>query len=142
MKKFSLLVFIALFICTGAIAQDDMKPVKHENSTWYRVVLVNFKQGKVERAKEIIKEYQEAGKVAETPAPKMMWLITGEYDMMLIWKFENGPSDLEWKWSPNSVKWWKEFIKQQGSQDAAKELSAEYADLVSNSTSYIARKDK
>ena len=141
MKKISLLIFLVLFAVSGIMAQDDMQAVKHENSTWYRVVFVDYKQGKIDRAKEIIKEYEKAGKAAETPPPKMMWLITGDYDLMLVWKLKNGPSDLEWKWSPDGVKWWKEFISQQGSKEAAEKLSAEYSNLVFKVDSYLARKD-
>ncbi|MGQ8338330.1 hypothetical protein ACUNWD_17380 [Sunxiuqinia sp. A32] len=141
MKNLFLFVALMLFIVSGAIAQEEMKASKYENATWHEVVLVDFKPGKIKRAKEIIQLYEKAGQAAETTPPKMLWLMTGEYDMMLIWTLEDGPSEYEWKWSPDGVKWWKEFVKQQGSEEAANKLSEEYSSLVFKSTSYLARKD-
>ena len=58
MKKVFLLFVMVMFLATGAIAQEEVKPQKHENSSWHMVVMVDFKQGKVGEAKEIIKKRQ------------------------------------------------------------------------------------
>ena len=141
MKKISLLLLVMLFIASGALAQEEMKPTKYENVSWHQVVLVDYKPGKMKRAKEIIKLYEEAGKAAETKAPEMIWLMSGEYDLMLIWTLEDGPSEFEWKYSADGIKWWKVFVEQQGSKEAAEKIQAEYMDLVFSYTSYLARKD-
>ncbi len=141
MKKISLLLFVMLFIASGAIAQEEMKPTKYENVSWHKVVLVDYKPGKMKRAKEIIKLYQESGKAAETMAPEMIWFMSGEYDLMLIWTLKDGPSEFEWKYSPDGLKWWNEFIKQIGSKEEAEKIQAEYTDLIFSYTSYLARKD-
>lgn len=140
MKRIALLL---LFVGLGTyvFAQDDLKPVKYENSTWHEVVLVKFKSGKIGEAKKIIAKYEEAGKTAGTPAPETYWFVTGSYDMLLVWDLEGGPGDLEWKWNPDGVKWWKAFVEQEGKEEAEK-LSEKYSSLVAASSSQIVRKDK
>lgn len=140
MKKLNLLV-LSMFLASVVFAQEEVKPVKFENVTWHNVVLVNFKPGKVARAKEIMKQYQAAGDAAKLKGPERYWMETGEYDMMLVWTMEGGPADLEWDRSPNGIKWRTEMIKQLGSDEAVKKLQEEYSSLVDNSTNYISRKE-
>lgn len=130
------------FIGTAVFAQDEKPAPKKHDATWHRVVLVEFKPGKVGEAKAIIKKYQSAGTDAGTPMPQQFWFETGSYDMMLIWDLKNGPSDLEWSWSPDGVKWWNAFVAQEGSEEAAEEVQENYSKLVAGSTSHILRKDK
>lgn len=141
MKKVFLQFAMVLFLATGAIAQEEVKPQKHENSSWHMVVLVDFKQGKVGEAKEIIKKFKAAGEAAQTKGPQLHWLVTGEYDLMVIWDMDDGPSQLEWQVTPNSAKWVNEFRKQQGSKEAADKVSEDYSKLISGTTSFITRKD-
>jgi len=141
MKKLTLLL---LFIGMGTflMAQsDEMKPKKYENSSWHQMVCVKFKAGKVGEARKLIEKYVTAGETAGTPAPQTFWFVTGPYDMLLIWDFENGPSDLEWQWDANGIKWWKAFIEQEGSEEAAQKIQEEYNALVAGSKSEIVRKD-
>jgi len=140
MKKLSLLLVVMLLVTSGVFAQEELKPAKYENVTWHRIVLVDFKPGQVSRAKEIMTQYQAAGDAANLKGPERYWMETGEYDMMLVWTMEGGPSDLEWDRSPNGIKWRAQIIKQLGSEEALKKLQQEYSSLVSSSTSYIARK--
>ena len=142
MKKLCLLFVLSLWIASGAMAQDEVKPAKFENVEWYQVVLIDFKQGTVGKVQDIIKQYEAAGKEAGTPGPELYWMSTGEYDAMAIWKLDNGPADMEWKMSPNDVKWWDAFVKQQGSVEAAQKLQQEFAGYVNKSTSYLSRKVK
>lgn len=142
MKRISLLFVLAIFLVTGVLAQEEIKAIKYKDVTWHRVVMVNYKPGKITRAKEIIKMYQAAGAAAQTKGPEEHWMVTGKYDVMLIWHMEGGPSDMEWQRSPDGAKWTKEFIKQQGSKEAADKIRQEYASLIANSDSYISRKNK
>lgn len=141
MKKFALLL---LFVGLGSFvfAQDDMKPMKYENSSWYRMTCVKYKAGKVGEAKKLIEKFVSAGETAGTPKPKQFWFVTGPYDMLLMWKMEGGPSDLEWKWDADGIKWWKAFIKQEGSEEAANKVQEQYDALVAGSKSEIVRQDK
>lgn len=142
MKKLSLLAVVMAVMVSGALAQNEVKPEKYENVTWHRIVLIDYKAGQDSRAREIIEMYEAAGKAAGLQSPERHWLSTGEYDMMLIWTMNGGPSDMEWRRSADNVKWWSEFVKQQGSEEAATKIRREYSELISSSTSYISRKEK
>jgi hypothetical protein len=120
MKKLSLLLVVMLLVTSGVFAQEEIKPTKYENVTWHRIVMVNFKPGQVSRAKEIMTQYQAAGAAVNMKGPVSYWMETGEYDVMLVWTMEGGPSDLEWDRSPNGVKWRAQMIKQLGSEEALK----------------------
>ncbi|HKI88408.1 MAG TPA: hypothetical protein VKA38_05225 [Draconibacterium sp.] len=140
MKKVMLVVGAIVFIASGILAQEVVKPAKFENVTWHNVVLVNYKPGKISRVKEIIKIYKAAGAEAQTKGPEEYWFSTGEYDAMFIWTMEGGPSDMEWYRNSNDIKWRAAMIKQLGSEEALEKLQEEYSNLVSNSTNYISRK--
>ena len=141
MKKLVLLAFVA-FLGTALFAQSEEPAPKKHDATWHTVVLVNFKPGKVEEAKKLISKFESAGETAGTPKPQQYWFETGSYDMLLIWNLKNGPSDLEWSWSPDGVKWWNAFVAQEGSEEAANKVQDDYSALISGSTSQIIRKDK
>lgn len=141
MKKCSFLMFFVAVLSVTSLAQDDVEPAKYENVTWHQVVMIDFEQGKTGRAKEIIAQFEKAGEEAGTSSPELYWLSTGEYDAMAIWKLDNGPADLEWRITPDDVKWWKAFVKQQGSEEAANKLQDEFGGLVERSTSFLSRKE-
>uniref|UniRef100_UPI003216AD61 hypothetical protein n=1 Tax=uncultured Draconibacterium sp. TaxID=1573823 RepID=UPI003216AD61 len=141
MKKLMVLIGVLFFIVSIVSAQDEVKPAKHENVTWHNVVRIDYKPGQIKRAKEIIKIYEAAGAEAGTPGPEKFWFETGKYDLMLIWKMENGPSDMEWSRSENNIKWRKALIKQLGSEEKVKEIQEEYTSLVSSSTNEICMKE-
>lgn len=141
MKKLTFLV-LALFMSAAIFAQSskEQTPQKYTDVTWQRVVLVNYKPGKVGDAKEIIKKYQSAGAKAGTPGPEQYWFVTGSYDMMIIWTLEGGPSDLEWQSTSNGIKWRKALVEQEGSEEAADKLQDKYSSLIASSTVHIVRK--
>jgi hypothetical protein len=139
------IAFIWAILLVGVVvlnAQTDPQPAKYKDVTWHSITLVDFKSGETQHAKEIIEKFESAGKSAGTPTPKTYWFTTGKYDMMVIWKLEGGPADLEWNWSPDGVEWWKAFVAQEGSEEAANKLQSEYGSLIANSTTNIARKSR
>lgn len=129
-----------MFAFTNA-QNDPPKPEKWEGVTWHKVVMVKYQAGKLKRAKEIIKTYKKAGEEAGTKGPQMHWTMTGDFDAMFIWALDEGPSNLEWKRTADGIKWWATFVEQQGSKEAAKKISEEYASLVTNSTSFLTMKE-
>lgn len=141
MKRFSLLV-VMLGMGMFLFAQsDEMKPTKYEGSTWYSVGFSDIKPGKVGDAKKIIQMYMEASDASGTQKPEIYWFETGKYDMMVVWELEGGPSDLEWKWSPRGIKWYKAFIEQVGSEEEAERIQEEFTSYMAGGTSHIVRKD-
>ena len=141
MKKLALFVGALCFLISAVLAQEEEKATKHENVTWHRVVKIDYKPGQVWRASEIIKMYEAAGKEAGTPGPEKYWFSSGKYDLMVIWKLDGGPADLEWSRSENNIKWKNALIKLQGSEEKVKEIQEEYRSLISSTTSEICRKE-
>lgn len=94
--------------------------------------LVKFKSGARERAFEIISEhFMPAGEKAGTPGPLgVIHYQTGEWDAQFVWELEGGMADLEWYRSPNNIKWWAALAEQEGGEEAAGELMAEYRSLI------------
>ncbi len=105
------------------------------------MVMVDFKAGKVDKAKEYLAMFEKAAKKAGTPIPEMQWILTGEYDLLIIWEMKGGPSDLEWRYSPTSIKWWDALVEQQGGSKNAEMISDSYGDLIARSNSFITIKE-
>lgn len=140
MKNLLLFTGMIFFLVSTAFAQDNQKPKKYENVTWCKVVKIDFKPGQTWRAKQIIKMYEAAGVEAGTKGPEKYWFSTGKYDVMVIWKMEDGPGDMEWSLTEDNIKWRNAMIKQVGSEEKFKEIQKEYSSLVSSSTSDVCRK--
>lgn len=144
----NLLVFATMLaisiggINNSALAQDNQQPKKDENAQWQRIVLLKFTEGKFDRARAIIKDYfEKAGEKAQTPGPSLaVNLVTGEWDMMVVWDMKGGVEDLNWELSPNDVKWMKAMNEVVGSADKAKAIQEEFSGLIARSTSYLGKK--
>jgi hypothetical protein len=132
----ALIVLFAL--PTRAEAQEAEK---WEGVDWYRIVNVDFHNGKAGDARRIIEDhYMPAGEAAGTPTPVMLlWNETGEWDLTIIWHMKDGPASMEWQRSPDGVKWWQTFVEREGGEEAAEAIQEEYSGLVARSTSTIAR---
>jgi hypothetical protein len=136
-----LLLFYVFLNSLNARAQSAMQPKKYDNPQWKTIVLVEFKSGKYDRAKEIIKNYYEkAGLMSNTPGPSIMLdMVSGEYDMMLIWDMKGGIEDMNWEISPDDVKWRTAMNNVAGSEAKAKAIMDEFSSLVNKSITYIAK---
>lgn len=96
---------LALTTATDAQAQDTPEPQRYENVDWNNVVMVDFKPGKRGRALEIIREhYVPASEEAGTSMPVMIEMMSGEYDIMLVWMMDDGPSEMTWERSPRALR--------------------------------------
>ena len=130
-----LAVSAALSICAApASAQEDENgPMTQGDDAHYiSATLVKFKPGKRERAFEIISEhFMPAGEKAGTPGPLgVIHYQTGEWDALFVWELAGGMADLEWYRSPNNIKWYAALAEQEGGEEAAGELMAEYRSLI------------
>ena len=117
-----------------ASAQDDEEgpQTQGDDARYISATLVNYKPGKRERAFEIIAEhFVPAGEKAGTPGPLgVIHYQTGEWDALFVWNLEGGMADLEWYRSENDIKWFAALAEQEGSEEAAGELLAEYRSLI------------
>lgn len=137
-----LVLAVALF-CLFAVpsSAEAQEAEKWDGVDWYRIVNVDYHNGKSGDARRMIEEhFMPAGEAAGTPTPVMMlWNETGEWDLTIIWHMKDGPAGMEWRRSPDNVKWWKTFMEREGGEEAAEKMQSEYSSLVARSTSTIAR---
>jgi hypothetical protein len=137
------LILAAAIACLLTIpsSAEAQEAEKWEGVNWYRIVHVDFHNGKSGDARRIIEDhYMPAGEEAGTPTPVMLlWNQTGEWDLTIIWHMKDGPASMEWRRSPDNVKWWKTFVEREGGEEAAQAIQEEYSGLVARSSSDIAR---
>ena len=137
------LALAAALVCLFTIPSnlDAQEAEKWDDVDWYRIVHVDYHNGKNGDARRIIEEhFMPAGEAAGTPTPVMMlWNETGEWDLTIIWHMKDGPASMAWRRSPDNVKWWKTFVEREGGEEAAEKIQSEYSSLVARSTSAIAR---
>jgi hypothetical protein len=144
MKKTILLTIIVVFTFLSFIvvakAQDDMQAKKYDNPKWTRIEMIKFKEGKAARGNEIIKNYFLAAcQKSNTPAPALIDIITGDWDLLAIWNMEGGIEEMNWVTSPNDIKWMKAISDIAGSADKAKSIIDEFSSIIDRKTSYIGR---
>lgn len=123
--------------------QDAPKAEKHENVTFYEIVNVDFKPGMADEALDLIrKHFAPAVREAGTPGPVMqLEHRTGEWDVTFIWHMKRGPSEMEWKRSPESIKWEKKFVEMVGGEEKAREIGEKYESYIQRSNVTIAMQD-
>ncbi|MBL7472677.1 hypothetical protein [Robertkochia sediminum] len=131
-------LFTVLFF-TNATAQEAEK---YENPEWYSFVYVDYHPGMMGEARNIIDNYfKKASAQAGTPIPVMeISLAAGEYDMLIVWKMEDGVEGMNWKTSPSQVKWRAAMNELAGGEDQAKEIMENYRKCIRSSSSNMGRK--
>jgi hypothetical protein len=102
--------------------------------------VVDYKPGTENDAKALIQKFESASEKAGNSLPVIYWFDSGKYDLVITWKLPDGPADLQGKWSPDGASWWNALIEQEGSEEAALKLQAEYNELIASSLTRVARK--
>ena len=124
---------LSMFAVPASAQEDEDGPMTQGDDAHYiSSTLVKFKPGKRERAFEIIAEhFMPAGEKAGTPGPLgVIHYQTGEWDALFVWDLAGGMADLEWYRSPDNIKWYAALAEQEGGEEAAGELMAEYRSLI------------
>ena len=141
MKKPVLIILIALLIPTFLLAQEEQKPKKYENAEWYRIVYLDFVSGKINEAEQLIeKHWRPVAEKLGRSGPTTYEPISGEWDRIRIFKLAEGMSGYEWETSPRGIEWNKEFTKQAGGEEKAREIRAQYNSCVLKNKVEIVRK--
>ncbi|MCA6074927.1 hypothetical protein [Fulvivirga sedimenti] len=139
MRKLVMLAALMCF-CLSPLFSQDMQPEKFPDSKLIQITYMKFHPGKMGRAMEIVRDYfMKASVQSGTRTPMMaVNMMTGEWDMMVVW--ESDISDLEWRRSPDGIKWQKALNELAGGADKARELQEEYGSTIAASTSDMGRK--
>lgn len=137
----TVIVVFTLFTSTLVNAQQGMKAKKFDNPEWKRVDFVKFKSDKYPRAKELIRDYYaKAGQKSGTPGPSLLVdLMTGEWDMMVVWDMKEGIEEMNWEMSPNDVKWIAAMNDVAGGPAKAKAIMDEFSSLIVRESRYIGK---
>jgi hypothetical protein len=134
----ALIVLFSTLISANIRAQTQAK--KYDNAKWKSITFIQFKEGKMERVREIINNYfVKAAEKGGTPMPSMVSeLVTGEWNMVVVWDMKEGVDALNWETSPDDVKWMTAMNEIAGS-DKAKAILDEWSSLIVRTNSYLGR---
>ncbi|MCK5692871.1 MAG: hypothetical protein KAI08_08480 [Bacteroidales bacterium] len=142
MKKFFVLLaplFLSAFL---SARPEEPTPSVNNDVMWHTITVIDYKPGTTDAAKALIQKFETASVTSGTILPEIYWFESGKYDLVVTWKLQNGPADLQEKWSPAGDTWWNALVAQEGSEAAAKKLQADYNELVASSVTSVARKAK
>jgi hypothetical protein len=142
MKTFTLFVSL-LFLSAGLFAHPD-EPIPSDPSgySWHTVIIVDYKPGTEESARQFIEKFKSASLAAGTAIPVIHWFENGKYDLVVTWNLDKSPSDDKWTWCPEGEDWLKALAAQEGSMEAARKVQEDYQALVASSVTNVARKAK
>ncbi len=122
-----------------AISDDNQKASKYENADWYTVRFIQFKDGKQWAAQQFIKQHFIPVDVELKRNVSGYRFEFGQWDQMVFFPMDGGPSDLEWKQTPMNIKWWNLFVKRAGGEKEAAKLMDEWSSLVAKSETALVR---
>ena len=108
---------------------------------WYSVVFIKFKPGKMGEAMELISAFQAVDEALGREGPIAMHMDTGEWDMMVAFKMEDGIAAMGWESNPRNEEWNAELARQLGGEEAAAAHWAKYLATIARSESHIAHID-
>ena len=129
MKACTIAFVAALGLAGSAGAQTapafPTKSEKVPNVRYLTIETLETKPGA--RTWEIIsKHFIPAAKAAGVPAPSVYHTETGAPRTIIVSNLSGGAGDMEWRYSPEDVKWMSALAQQLGGQDKAMALVKEY----------------
>ena len=131
MKKL-MLAAAALGLGLGAapaLADNHETPELREVD-WYRVHFIKWKEGKGDRAHEIIEMFEKVDEALGRNDVIDFHMATGEWDSVVAMKMRHGIAAMGWKKNPDGDAWFKEFARQVGGEDKAKALDVEFNECI------------
>jgi len=144
MKMFKITTMaMILFLIAGNFSfAQEMQAEKYENPEWVNIAYIKFKPMKKDPAMSIVENYfMKADEDAGIEAPTSYHFAFGKYDMMVIWKMDEGVETLNYKMTPEDVEWMKSMAKIAGGQEKAMEKLGEFMSYVETWDNALARKE-
>ena len=141
MKK---ILLLAAPLLIGAILNahaEEPTPPDNSKIIWHTITVVDYKPGTLDAAKGCIQKFESASTKAGGPSPVIYWFESGKYDLVLTWKLKEEPATTDGIWSPaGDHLWWEALVTQEGSEEAARLLQANYKELIESSITNVSRK--
>lgn len=128
---------------TPALADAHMEASEPElaNKEWYNVVFIKFHPGKTREAMELIEAFAKVDEALGREGPIALHMDTGEWNMMIAFKMENGIASMGWKSNPAGDEWDAELARQLGGEEAARAHWEKYLATVASTVSHVAHMD-
>jgi hypothetical protein len=124
-----------------AVADDHASAPELAKKDWYEIVYIKFHAGKTREAMKMIEAFQNVDKALGREGPIGFHMNTGDWDMMIAFKMEDGIAQMGWASNPRNEEWDAELARQLGGEDKAREHWAKYLSLVADSRSEVAHID-
>ena len=112
-----------------AMADNHASP-ELRSVNWYRLQFIKWKQGKSQRAHEIIEMFEKVDKALGWNDVMDFHMGTGEWNSIVAIRMRGGIAEMGWRTNPDGEKWDAEFARQVGGEDKAKALFAEFEDCI------------
>ena len=134
----AIIMFCDFLVPVNAQAQEGKK---FDNPQWKTIEMLEFKHDKMDRVREIIKDYfiKAANKAGSRQPAMIMQSATGEWSLIVIWDMKGGLDEMNWETNPDDAKWMTAMTEIAGGADKAKAILDEWSSLVVRSTSYLCR---
>jgi hypothetical protein len=133
----------ALPVAYSASFAQAPQAQRMQNVSFHTVEFIKFKEGKRERAGEMVEKYfVPAATASKTPEPVEYHLDSGEWDYVLFWPLKGGLSDLEWQTTPDDIAWMKSLATVAGGEPQAKALMEEWNGLINRRVRAVAHHHK
>jgi hypothetical protein len=125
---------IFAFTAVSVLAQEEPEA----DRTTYSVEFLRFADGKEDAWTEMNEKYwTPASQAAGLPVPTVHWLMDGEWDLMVVRELPRGLATLDAHNVPERARWYTEFVKLVGGEDAAKALREKNGRLIEASTRFF-----
>ena len=84
-----------------------MQGKKYDNPQWKTVEMLECKHDKMDRVREIIKDYfiKAAEKAGSRKPAMILEPATGEWNVIIVWNMKEGLEQLNWETNPDDIKW-------------------------------------
>ena len=142
MKSFKTILMMLAFLASSSFGfSQEMQAEKYENPQWVSVAYIKFKPMKKDAAMNIIQNYfVKADQDAGISPPTAYHFAFGKYDMMVIWEMKEGVETLNYKMTPDDVKWMKSMAKVAGGQEKSMEVVDEFFSYIDIWENTLARR--
>lgn len=112
------------------------------NDELYQLEYFKFEPDKTAEAIIFLNDYFiMANRVAGFPDPVMeLVLDSADYDLLVLWQYEEGSDNLNWQTCPTNNNWYSAFVTVAGNEEKAKEIIERFDSYIITSQTEIAKK--
>lgn len=123
-----------------ALADNHATP-ELAKKDWYNIVYIDFHEGKTQEAMKLIESFIAVDDALGREGPIAFHMNTGDWDMMVAFKMEDGIASMGWASNPRDEAWNAELARQLGGEEKVAEHWGKYMALVRDSRTQIAHVD-